>query len=240
VTALFEVAAPDGSTFDVHLEPKGTTTRLGAARGTGPMSGRTANAVAWLCVESGEGELRAGAASAVVGGRSDVFDGPGWSVLIPPSTRFVVDGSLSYTVVWRETDRSLEPRVIDPSEVVEEDRGEGAAARRVRTYLAEGPLIAGETLNPPGGWSSYPPHRHEHEEVYVYRFEPPQGFGVAINYGDATEVARVVHDGHVQRITSGYHPVVAAPGYAMYYLWALAGTSDTLSPSFDPVHAWQL
>ena len=32
-----------------------------------------------------------------------------------------------------------------------------------------------------------------------------------------------MHDGHVQRIASGYHPVVAAPGYAMYYLWALAG-----------------
>ena len=94
-------------------------------------------------------------------------------------------------------------------------------------------------MNQPGGWSSWPPHRHEHEEVYVYRFDPAQGFGVALTYGGATELARIVHDGHVQRIPSGYHPVVAAPGYAMYYLWALAGQSDSLTPILDPVHAWQ-
>ena len=47
----------------------------------------------------------------------------------------------------------------------------------------------------------------------------------------------VVHDGQAQRIMSGYHPVAAAPGYAMYYLWALAGESDELEPSFDPLHA---
>ena len=48
----------------------------------------------------------------------------------------------------------------------------------------------------------------------------------------------IVRDGHVQRIASGYHPVVAAPGYAMCYLWALAGESTTLTPAYDPVHAW--
>ena len=49
-------------------------------------------------------------------------------------------------------------------------RGDGATQRRVRTYVPEGELIVGETLNPPGGWSSYPPHRHDHEELYLYRF----------------------------------------------------------------------
>ena len=34
------------------------------------------------------------------------------------------------------------------------------------------------------------------------------------------------------------YTVVAAPGYAMCYLWALAGESTTLTPSYDPVHAW--
>ena len=43
-------------------------------------------------------------------------------------------------------------------------------------------LIVGETINPPGNWSSYPPHKHDTlvpevevpmEEVYHYRFSPP-------------------------------------------------------------------
>jgi len=40
-----------------------------------------------------------------------------------------------------------------------------------------------------------------------------------------------------QRIVSGYHPVVAAPGNRMHYLWVLAGASQTLSASLDPDHA---
>ena len=59
-----------------------------------------------------------------------------------------------------------------------------------------------------------------------------------MNYEDDRSDATIVRDGHVQRIASGYHPVVAAPGYAMCYLWALAGASTTLTPSYDPVHAW--
>ena len=45
-------------------------------------------------------------------------------------------------------------------------------------------LMVGETFNPPGNWSSYPPHKHDGrdgepvlEEVYHYRIIPPQGFG---------------------------------------------------------------
>ena len=207
VTALLEVAPSSGSTFDVHLEPRPPDgARLGAARGRGPVTGRTTSAVAWLLVEGGEGELRVGGDAVKVHGRGDVFEHAGWSALVGPGSSFAVDGAIRYTIVWRYCHRhDLHGRFIPPDEVGEAQRGTGASARRVRTYLPEGPLIAGETLN----------------------------------YGGATELARIVHDGHVQRIPSGYHPVVAAPGYAMYYLWALAGQSDSLTPVFDPVHAWQ-
>ena len=103
--------------------------------------------------------------------------------------------------------------------------------------MAEGELIVGETLNPPGGWSSYPPHRHEHEELYLYRFEPAIGFGVHVSYDEAADAARVVRDGSIERITDGYHPVVAAPAAAMYYLWALAGDHDTVDTRIDPLYA---
>ena len=240
MSALLEVAPSSGSTFDVHLEPRPPDgARIGAARGRGPITGRTTSAVAWVLIEGGEGELRVGADAAQVRGRADVFDGPGWSGIVPPGTSFAVDGTIRYTIVWRYCHRhNLESRLIAPDAVTEVERGTGASARRVRTYVPEGPLIAGETLSPPGGWSSWPPHRHEHEEVYLYRFDPAQGFGISMSYGDATEVVRVVREGQVQRIASGYHPVAAAPGYSMYYLWALAGDSDVLMPSLDPVHAW--
>ena len=69
--------------------------------------------------------------------------------------------------------------------------GEGNWSRTVRTIL--GPehdaqrLLLGETINPPGNWSSYPPHRHDRhnppeevdlEEVYLFRTNPAGGFGV--------------------------------------------------------------
>ena len=35
----------------------------------------------------------------------------------------------------------------------------------------------------------------------------------------------------------GYHPVVAGPGYRLYYLWVLAGERRELLPKDDP-NAW--
>jgi 5-deoxy-glucuronate isomerase len=224
--------------MDVLLRPEGGS-RLGVVRGAGACAWNSGEEVGWFVVESGSGTLTVGEKTVEVSGRTSVFERAGWSALVAPHTDLRLDGDASWTWVWRPSTRTdVQSRIIDPATVPEEDRGSGANARRVRTYVATGPLIAGETLNPPGGWSSYPPHRHEHEEVYVYRFDPPEGFGVAVNYESADDDgARVVRDGAVQRISTGYHPVVAAPGYAMYYLWALAGASDELTPEFDPVHA---
>jgi 5-deoxy-glucuronate isomerase len=221
---------------DVLLEPAGH--RLGVIRTAGDVVHPVGEAIAWVIVESGDGRLTVNGESADVGGRAGVFHGPGWSAVAPSGSTIATEGTLTATIVFRPGAFDVDVQIIDPADVAEEDRGRGPDARRVRTYLAEGPLIAGETLNPPGGWSSYPPHRHEHEEVYVYRFDPANGFGVAMNYDDDRSDATIVRDGHVQRIASGYHPVVAAPGYAMCYLWALAGESTTLAPSYDPVHAW--
>ncbi|MGZ4803227.1 MAG: 5-deoxy-glucuronate isomerase, partial [Acidimicrobiia bacterium] len=50
---------------------------------------------------------------------------------------------------------------------------------------------------------------------------------------DDDERAVVVRDGRIERITSGWHPVVAAPDSFLYYLWALAG-ADTLETELDP------
>jgi 5-deoxy-glucuronate isomerase len=197
--------------------------------------------VAWLLVEGGTGSLRIDGAEHHVDGRPDVFAGVGISALLGPGSTAEADPSLRCVVAWRAGNPLTAPvttRVIDPAEVAVEERGRAPYARTVRTYLPRGPLIAGETVNPAGGWSSYPPHRHEHEEAYLYRFQPPGGFGLAARYDAGDAESAVVRDGDLTWIPHGYHPVVAAPGYAMTYIWALAGPGEELRPELDPAHAW--
>jgi hypothetical protein len=84
-------------------------------------------------------------------------------------------------------------------------------------------LLLGETINPPGNWSSYPPHRHDRhdpprevnlEEVYLFKVDPPGGFGVQIRYDlGGAEEAFLVRDDDIAVIRAGFHPVVAASGY---------------------------
>jgi len=218
--------------LDTLLEP-GADARMGVARTDGTVDGTTNQAVAWVLVEGGQGTLRVDEETVAVSGRDDVFDRAGWSAIVGPGSTFALDGDLRATVVWRAETRPIVSRVIPPGDVGDEERGEGATLRRVRTYVDAGPLIVGETLNPPGLWSSYPPHRHEHEEIYLYRFDPPDGFGMQMrSESDADERGVVVRDGRIERITSGWHPVVAAPGATLYYLWALAG-ADSLETEFD-------
>jgi len=45
-------------------------------------------------------------------------------------------------------------------------------------------------------------------------------------------------DGDAILVRSGFHPVVAGPGYDVYYLNFLAGTSRTLAVTEDPHHVW--
>jgi 5-deoxy-glucuronate isomerase len=56
----------------------------------------------------------------------------------------------------------------------------------VQPQFAAKRLIAGETYTPSGNWSTYPPHKHEvddlpreafHEEMYFFKVDPADGFG---------------------------------------------------------------
>jgi 5-deoxy-glucuronate isomerase len=230
------------------LLPVDDGTRLEVSRYAGPARGRVAGAAAWLLVEGGSGTLTVDGTAVDIDGRADVFEAAGWSAWLAPGSSYDIAGELRTTLVRRPYDGDCAPtRIIPADDVVTETRGAGTTYERaVRTYLPAGPIIAGETLNPPGLWSSYPPHKHDtdsddesaHEEVYVYRFDPSPGFGLAVQYDDVRRETTLVRDGDATRISSGYHPVVAAPGYSMYYLWALAGDRHELKPAFDPEHAW--
>jgi 5-deoxy-glucuronate isomerase len=194
------------------------------------------------------------------GGRASVFDAPGDTVYAPSGTGLrlqALDAPTQVAIASAAAEPSADAppaRVIGPSEQRIAEVGEGNWSRSVRTIL--GPdhdaqrLLLGETINPPGNWSSYPPHRHDRdnppeevdlEEVYLFRTNPAGGFGVQIRYeldGDRAEEAFVVRDDDIAVIRSGFHPVVAASGYELYYLWVMAGDGRVMMPYLDPAHAW--
>jgi len=190
------------------------------------------------------------------GGRRSVFDGPGYGVYLPPGTAYrvtAVDGPAEVVLATAPVEGAAPAaaRLIRPEDQDIADRGAGNWSRQVRTMLGPGDeagrLLLGETVNPPGNWSSYPPHKHdEHrppvearlEEVYLFKMDPAGGFGVQLRYDEAGTEAFTVRDGDVAAIRSGYHPVVAAPGYALYYLWVMAGEGRQMLPFLDPAHAW--
>jgi 5-deoxy-glucuronate isomerase len=206
---------------------------------------------------SGRVDATAGeTALGVGGGRSSVFEAPGDTVYAPAGTPLrlrAVEGpaQVALTAAAAPTNGGP-PRIIRPEDQRIADVGEGNWSRTVRTIL--GPehqasrLLLGETISPPGNWSSYPPHRHDRhdrprevnlEEVYMFRVDPPGGFGIQILYDEnGREEAFVVRDDDVAAIRSGFHPVVAAAGYSLYYLWVLAGEGREMIPYMDPAHAW--
>ncbi|HEY3925043.1 MAG TPA: 5-deoxy-glucuronate isomerase [Acidothermaceae bacterium] len=194
------------------------------------------------------------------GGRASVFDGGGDAVYLPPGAAVKLteadDGSAAIAVASAPLadEPAANARIITPADHRVVHVGDGNWARQVRTILgpehAAGRLLVGETVNPPGNWSSYPPHKHDEdnpphevqlEEVYYFKFDPPGGFGVQLRYdgkSDPADEVFVVRDGDVAIIKSGYHPVVGAPGYSFYYLWVMAGRGRQMAPALDPRHAW--
>jgi 5-deoxy-glucuronate isomerase len=190
------------------------------------------------------------------GGRGDVFEGAGHTVYAPPGTllRFQATGGPAQIVIASAPLGDVRPgtaRIIGPDDQDVAERGEGNWARTVRTILGPdddaGRLLLGETINPPGNWSSYPPHKHDThepprevklEEVYLFKLDPANGFGIQLRYDGKGEEAFTVRDGDVAAIPAGYHPVVAAPGYSLCYLWVMAGEGRQMIPYLDPEHAW--
>ena len=82
------------------------------------------------------------------------------------------------------------------------------------------------------------------EEIYLYKLNPQQGYGLQRLYtldsdNDPFDVTYAVRNNDVVVIPRGYHPVVAAPGYQLLYVWALAGEQRKYGAwTEDPDHAW--
>jgi 5-deoxy-glucuronate isomerase len=195
-----------------------------------------------------------------VGARADVFSGPPAMIYLPPqcSYRIRVESEVFDAGIFSAPSTATVPAaLLEGAAVVAKQVGRDNWQRTVYSALTENVpaqrLLAGETLNPPGNWSSYPPHKHDQanapleailEEVYFFRIKPAQGFGLMWTYTAADDpegfsTAFVVEDGDTVLLPKGYHPLVAAPGYQLHYTWVLAGEQRRYGAwADDPRHSW--
>lgn len=190
-----------------------------------------------------------------LGGRTSPFDGPPAAVYIPARTGFVVTPTTRLELAGCSAPGggNHKARVLDIPEQI--TRGKGSNTRYVTNILPETEpahsLLVVEVITPGGNTSSYPPHKHDTdnlpeesqlEETYYHRLNPPQGFAMQRVYTDdrSLDEALVIEDGDVTLVPRGYHPVAAVHGYDLYYLNVMAGPKRTWKFHNAVEHEWLL
>jgi 5-deoxy-glucuronate isomerase len=200
----------------------------------------------------------AGQVWADVGGRSSVFDDAAPSaVYLPDGAGIVVKAATAAEigVAHAPGGGRLPARLIEPASMKRSVRGKGANTRYVcdilpQTEPAEHLLVV-EVRTPSGHSSSYPPHKHDTdnlpdesslEETYYHRLDPPQGFAFQRVYTDdrSLDESMAVENHDVVMVPRGYHPVVVPHGYNLYYLNVMAGPQRRWIFRNDPAHEWML
>ena len=189
------------------------------------------------------------------GSRAHVFDGMPTALYLPIETAFTVTAETDCEIAlcFSRAEEKYPAHLITPDEVEIEVRGGANATRQINHILKpEFPahrLLLVEVYTPSGNWSSYPPHKHDvHsppgevdlEEIYYYKVDRPEGYAIQRVYTTDGRIDQTltVRDGELVLIPEGYHPVVAAHGYNIYYLNALAGSAHSMAASDDPAYAW--
>ena len=207
-----------------------------------------------LVILGGKATIDWGQGPREVGGRKDVFSGYPHAVYLASGTPFEVSATTVCEFADCRTPSSarLGPRVIAPADCGEEIRGGGNCTRQIvdviRPEFPADKLLVCEVYTPSGNWSSYPPHKHDvHnppfevdlDETYYYRISKSEGYAFQRLYdaaGTRDDTLTLV-DGDLVLIRDGYHPVVAAHGYDVYYLNVLAGSARSMAASDDPRYA---
>lgn len=249
----------DGAVLEVTPESAGwkhvgfKVLKLGAGQSAdGGGDGREA----CLVVLTGRADVTAGETFADIGGRASVFeDAAPAAVYVPAGTPWTVTArtQVELAVCTAPGTGQGEARLIDPSRMSREVRGQSTNQRYVRNILPEtepaDSLLVVEVITPGGHWSSYPPHKHDTatpaeetalEETYYHRLDPPQGFAFQRVYTDDRSLDETVcvQDGDVVMVPRGYHPVGAPHGYDLYYLNVMAGPKRAWIFRNDPAHDW--
>ena len=195
------------------------------------------------------------------GSRSNVFSGMPTTLYISRDNWITIKAlseTLEFGIGWCKAYSDHPTKLIEPEEVKIEIRGGGNATRQINQMILPGfdcdRLVVVEVYTPSGNWSSYPPHKHDVrkldqngnlleadlEEIYFYKIDRPKGYAYQRIYTDDRKIDELVlvKDNELVLSPEGYHPVVAAHGFNVYYLNMLAGSDQSLASSDDPEFAW--
>ncbi|MBS1853957.1 MAG: 5-deoxy-glucuronate isomerase [Acidobacteria bacterium] len=190
-----------------------------------------------------------------IGRRKNVFDGVAYTLYLPVATEFTLtaESGCDVALCYCRAEEKHAARLVTPEEVHIEIRGGGNATRQINHLVMPAfpahRLLLVEVYTPSGNWSSYPPHKHDQhrppaevdlEEIYYYKIDKPEGYAIqrVYTHDRGLDETLTVRDNQVVLIPEGYHPVVAAHGYNVYYLNALAGSARSMAASDDPDYAW--
>ncbi|KQV10090.1 5-deoxy-glucuronate isomerase [Pseudomonas sp. Root329] len=195
-----------------------------------------------------------------IGDRQSVFeDKSPFAAYLPPGSQAQVvalsDVQIAVCAAPGSTSNGLGPRLIKPDTMKRSVRGKGANTRYVCDILPDTEpahsLLVVEVRTPSGHSSSYPPHKHDTddlphqsflEETYYHQINPPQGFVFQRVYTDDRSIdqAMAVENSDLVVVPKGYHPVSVPYGYESYYLNVMAGPKRVWQFHNDPQHSWLL
>jgi 5-deoxy-glucuronate isomerase len=195
-----------------------------------------------------------------IGERDSVFEGRPYAVYLPPGTAYRIEAvtylelAVASAPALRGT-TPFDPLLVRPEDIEVEVRGSGNMERRIHPILMEDRpaerLLVVEVVTPQGHWSSYPPHKHDEddlpnesylEETYYHKIQPSHGFALQRVYTEdrSLDETLTVDDDDTVLVPHGYHAVSAPPGYDLYYLNVMAGPVREWKVKNDPDHEWLL
>lgn len=183
--------------------------------------------------------------------RPNYYDYNPVTLQLAPSTFVEIECVQDYTeiAVFKSENDIIQHNILrKPEDTVVEERGKGfmneAGTRITRTIIdksidPDSNLMLGEDMHYPGKWAGFPSHHHEQPEIYFYKFHPvnQKGFGL-LKLGDD---AILLEENDTVLIPPGMdHPQVAAPGYAMYFIFAIRHLENNpyIRPTFIEEHLW--
>ncbi|KMY48597.1 5-deoxy-glucuronate isomerase [Peribacillus loiseleuriae] len=194
-----------------------------------------------------------------IGTRESVFEKiPTDSVYVSNDRSFEVEAMSQARVAlcYSPSEKQLPTKLIRASDITFENRGTNNNKRLVHNILPDSDpsansLLVVEVYTESGNWSSYPPHKHDQdnlpeesflEETYYHEMNPQQGFVFQRVYTDdrSLDETMTVENGDVVIVPVGYHPVGVPDGYQSYYLNVMAGPTRTWKFHNDPDHEWIL
>ena len=200
-------------------------------------------------------------------GRKSVFHGTTDLQYISIDTAVTITGTGRFIIAEAPAKNSFPPAFIDRDRVPVFIRGAGPSSRQVHNFGAPDELIADrfivcEVIVPAGNWSGSPAHKHDTyipgvesnlEEIYyfeaaVQRGAPtpaqsdPIGYFRGYSADERTyDVLAEVRSGDVALVPYGWHgPVMATPGYDLYFANVMAGPDPDRSWNItdDPCQSW--